>query len=212
MRALALLPPCLLFAVAATAIQLPPLQPFLAAVALPLSFSDYFPPPQEAAPKNPDLRKRQFSNTCPTHFHACGNLGAPNLCCASAAVCSADFAGNVACCPVGAACSGTIDGIITAGTVNSYGGLLGGASTTAVGVGSSTTPFVFASATTASNNGLVPANIASTTTVGNGQPAIIAGSSFVASPAGGVRGAEVVSCAADRPTRSKKSKLANDRI
>lgn len=104
--------------------------PFIAA--LPPALLDYIPTslsnnttPQKST-ADQDLLKRQFSNTCPEDFNSCANLGAPQYCCAPNAICSADFAGHVACCPAGAACSGTIGGIITEGTVNSNGALVGG--------------------------------------------------------------------------------------
>lgn len=60
---------------------------------------------------NADLLRRQGSgsNECDSGYAACINLGAPGLCCRTNQVCSADAANNVACCPLGAACTGTID-------------------------------------------------------------------------------------------------------
>ncbi|KAF1996246.1 hypothetical protein P154DRAFT_498811 [Amniculicola lignicola CBS 123094] len=55
-----------------------------------------------------ELVKRQG---CAVGYNACSNLGAPGLCCRSNAICSADAAGHVACCPQGAACTGTIAGV-----------------------------------------------------------------------------------------------------
>jgi hypothetical protein len=173
------------------AFQLPNFESFLSA--LPISIDDYIRPNTTDPPPH-DLLKRQFSNTCPTDFHACNNLGAPGLCCASAAVCSPDANGNVACCPIGAECSGTINGVITAGTVNSDGSLIHGPSATG------TSSFVRAGSGT--TTGLVPASIESTastqqsgsgTATRTGGGFIVDGTSTVASPGAGVRRFDVVS-------------------
>lgn len=61
----------------------------------------------------PAVFKRQTnSESCPASYSACSGLGAPGLCCASDAVCSADQAGHVACCPQGAACTGSITSVV----------------------------------------------------------------------------------------------------
>ncbi|CAK4028386.1 Hypothetical predicted protein [Lecanosticta acicola] len=190
-----LLPPSLLGGVAA-AIQLPDFQPFLAAL------SDYLPQQLQNDTAH-DLLKRQYSNTCPTGFNSCDNLGAPSLCCMSSAICSADSAGHVACCPSGAACTGTIGGVISSGTIGSNGALVGGgaaAATTTTSNGAlagsaatTTTSFQFASTAT-SNNGLVAATTAATVATGGGTTGngfIVAGSSTVATPGAAMRRAEV---------------------
>ena len=127
MRLLAFLPPSLLLSLT-TALQLPNLQPYLSAISFPISLADYIPPTTANTTSDEarqhDLLKRQFSNTCPEDFNPCDNVGAPGLCCASAAACAADDAGNVACCPTGAVCTGVINGVITAGTVDSNGHLV----------------------------------------------------------------------------------------
>lgn len=86
----------------------------------------------DTAPQN-ELVRRQ-SNGCVSGYNSCANLGAAGLCCRSDSVCSADAAGHVACCPLNAACTGTIGGVgVTATTT-------------------STIPFVFASTTTTSGS------------------------------------------------------------
>jgi hypothetical protein len=182
-------PSLALLAGVVTAIQLPDLQPFLAA--LPDVFQDYFADSfQNSTAK--DLLKRQYSNTCPTGFNSCANLGAPGLCCMTNAVCSADFAGNVACCPSRAVCTGTIGGVITAGTMNGNGGMVGGATGTGP---PPTTSFQYAG--TPSGDGLVqataPVTVASGGGVATGNGFIIDGGSTVAVPAAGMRRAEIVS-------------------
>lgn len=186
----------------ASALQLPNFESFLSA--LPISLNDYIQPNTTSPPPH-DLLKRQFSNTCPTNFHACNNLGAPGLCCASQAVCSADANGNVACCPSGAQCSGTINGVITAGTVNQDGSLI--SATTGTG----TSSFVSARAST---TGLVAASVGSTTTTqrtsgsNTGGGFIIDGTSTVASPGLGVRGVDVVSLLVLLESREGTNELA----
>ena len=180
-----LLPPALLVTLT-LAIELPPLQPFLSAIGLPVTLQDYLQPisstntDTQPEPEH-DLLKRQFDNSCPDNFNSCGNLGAPGLCCAEAARCAADDAGNVACCPSGAACSGTIGGVITQGTVNSMGSVIGGGGG---GGTASTTSFVVAGSTT--GQGLVPASTQQT-----GSGFIVNSGTTVATVGAGVRGAEV---------------------
>lgn len=181
----------------ATAFEIPQIQSFLSAISN--NFDDFLPAlsisnetAQEQA-QQLDLRKRQYSNTCPKHFSNCDNLGAPSLCCANGAVCSADAAGHVACCPIGAACTGTIGGVITAGTVNSIGSLMSQTATI-------TTTGSFVPVTT--SNGLVVATsptAAVTQTAGQYNPStsgrgfVVDGTSTVATPGAAVRGAQIVS-------------------
>lgn len=58
-----------------------------------------------------NLLRRQgpAPNECAKGYAACDNLNAPGLCCRTNQVCSADAANHVACCPLNAACTGTID-------------------------------------------------------------------------------------------------------
>ena len=79
-----------------------------------------------------ELLKRQ-GNTCATNYFACNNLNAPGLCCPKTAICSADQRGQVACCPLGAACTGALGGVQTGSPTQ---------------LASSTVPFVVASTTT----------------------------------------------------------------
>ena len=53
------------------------------------------------------LLRRQ--NNCGSGFISCANLGGVGVCCKSNAMCAIDQAGHVACCPVGSACTGTIN-------------------------------------------------------------------------------------------------------
>jgi len=96
--------------------------------ASPSNFADFIKPFQEEATLEGNdtlpaegLLKRQFG--CATGYNACAAIGAPGLCCGSNSVCSADAAGHVACCPLNAACTGTIGGgvqaTVTASTTTS---------------------------------------------------------------------------------------------
>ena len=87
-----------------------------------------------------ELFRRQ-QNNCPIGYNSCSRLGANNVCCSVSAVCSADAANDVACCPSGAHCTGTIGatGVATGTMTNTA---------TAAGGG-----FVFGSATTTATTG-----------------------------------------------------------
>lgn len=141
-----------------------------------------------------ELVRRQSSTSCPTGYDSCSNLGAPQLCCGSNAVCSADYAGDVACCPSGAACTGTIGSVITAGTISSGGG--GAVAST----GSTTGGVVTASATTTTDssggqstnsNGLVVASVTGTAADGSSATStggfVVDGSSTVATLGSGAQ-------------------------
>ena len=178
-----------LIASVATAIQLPDLQPFLAA--LPEVLQDLIPQSLQNETAH-ELLKRQSSG-CPNSFKSCSNLGAPSLCCMSNAVCSADNAGHVACCPSGAVCTGTIGGVITAGTLNSNGALATATSNNGLATtgATTTTSFQMYTSATSNSNGLVQASATGDVT---NSGFVIAGSSTVATVGSdGMRRAEIVS-------------------
>jgi hypothetical protein len=60
------------------------------------------------------LLRRQDSQ-CPAGHFGCSNLGAPQACCATTAICTTDSANHVACCPDGASCTGIIGGATSPG-------------------------------------------------------------------------------------------------
>jgi hypothetical protein len=60
---------------------------------------------KQAADALRDLFKRQ--NSCPAGYSSCSNGG---LCCQDGTTCTQDAANNIACCPTGAACTGTLGG------------------------------------------------------------------------------------------------------
>lgn len=172
-----------IFCTLINAIQIPNVQSFLAAIPL----LDY----TIGNTTQHELAKRQTTG-CPTSYNNCGNLGQPGLCCAATAVCSADALGRVACCRSGVACSGTIGGIITGGTVDGNGNLVGVAATTTAlsastggGYGATTTTTNgFGAATTAVTTTTAAAGATTATgfaTGGNGG-FIIASNSVVAQP------------------------------
>jgi hypothetical protein len=145
------------------------------------------------------LKKRQSGTNCPSSFNSCSSIGAANLCCISGTTCTADFAGRGACCPVGAVCTGTVLGVVTAGTLNGN-GILVTATTTATGTASNN-----------GNGGLVTQNSPLPTSVyaptqmtsavqgagGNGATSnggfIVAGTNTVATFGAAARGVEIVS-------------------
>lgn len=204
MRLVGLLPAPLLIALT-SALQLSNLRPYLPAISFPISISDYIPPTTSNASSEPqhDLLKRQFSNTCPADFNSCDNVGAPGLCCVDNAQCVADDAGNVACCPAGAVCTGTVNGVITQGTVDNDGNLVSasaGGNGAAVGGGQVVTSVgstYVMTASGAANGGLVAASSPSTIAPANGESTgggfIVDAGSTVATPGAAVRGAELVS-------------------
>ena len=78
----------------------------------------------------PNEKQKRQSNPCADEYSQCTQAGAPGLCCPTSAICSADKSGNVGCCPLGAACTGSIGMMATrtanAGATASAGGSAGG--------------------------------------------------------------------------------------
>lgn len=189
------IPVLALCAATVSALQLPDLQPFLSAI--PISISDYLPPtaesippqeaqhipqqkPQEAPQPHHNLFRRQNEDTCPSSYNNCANIGAPGLCCSPSARCSADAAGHVACCPRGAACTGTIGAIKTGSSTGTATGTASGTSNSGLFVTASTTQ------TGAATGG-------STNTAGGGGGFVLDGTQTVATPGAGMRGVQAVS-------------------
>lgn len=106
--------------------------------------------PSSDNPRN--LFRRQTG--CGSLYHACSALGAPQLCCINAAVCSADAVGNVACCSTNAVCTGLVGG----GTVQT--------STAAGGAGVVTSTVVVGVSSQAAVTTVVVVGVSQTTTTG----------------------------------------------
>ncbi|EAU36397.1 predicted protein [Aspergillus terreus NIH2624] len=53
---------------------------------------------------------KRADNNCLAGYNPCSNLGHSEVCCASDTKCSRDAADNIACCPTGASCTGSLSG------------------------------------------------------------------------------------------------------
>lgn len=90
-----------------------------------------------------ELVKRQSG--CASGYSNCAGIGAPGSCCKSnSQVCSADSSGHVGCCPVGAACTGTIAGATAGQSVVTTG------ITTTTGTATTTGGFIIGTGTSSS--------------------------------------------------------------
>ncbi|WEW55744.1 hypothetical protein PRK78_001177 [Emydomyces testavorans] len=63
------------------------------------------------------LLRRQ--NGCPANFDSCAFLNAPGACCQKGTICSRDAANHIACCPLGAACTGVLTQTAPSATTSS---------------------------------------------------------------------------------------------
>jgi len=136
---------------------------FLPAVALaaPDFVSDFQPAALQESPaqgnetlvENAPLELLKRQNGCASGYSACNNINQPGLCCRLDQVCSADAAGHPACCPQGAACTGTINPVNTGGF--------------ATGTFTSSSPFVTASTT---GTGTTGSSFIQASTTPNAQP------------------------------------------
>ncbi|PYI12418.1 hypothetical protein BO78DRAFT_301599 [Aspergillus sclerotiicarbonarius CBS 121057] len=82
-------------------------------------------------PRNADATRRAFevlqllrkrSDNCPYGYDPCSNLGHSNICCSDGTICTRDAAENIACCPTGASCTGTLSetGTVVGGSTSSF--------------------------------------------------------------------------------------------
>ncbi|KAJ5544916.1 hypothetical protein N7535_006698 [Penicillium sp. DV-2018c] len=63
---------------------------------------------------------KRADNNCPGGFNPCRELGNANACCKEGTRCSTDAADNIACCAIGASCTGSLTGTKTTGTGTSF--------------------------------------------------------------------------------------------
>ncbi|QSZ29000.1 hypothetical protein DSL72_003509 [Monilinia vaccinii-corymbosi] len=105
-----------------TAIQIPslisPPKPFYAPISLDLDISSEPPsisnetilPDTSPASSKPQIELLKRADNCPADYNSCATLkpayGA--ACCPKSAICSTDSSQNIACCAIGAACTGTV--------------------------------------------------------------------------------------------------------
>lgn len=143
---------------------------------------------------NFNLNRRQTG--CGSSYHACGEFGAAGLCCASNAVCSADASGNVACCPVGAVCTGLVAGGSGAVVTWTAGGAVTSTVVVVVGGGGVVTTTVVYVGGQATTQAQTPATVVVTTTLAatratataTGGFIVAAGTTVALLPNGGARG------------------------
>ncbi|KAF2842474.1 hypothetical protein M501DRAFT_1055172 [Patellaria atrata CBS 101060] len=116
----------LLFLVLATANPSPHLAPFQPAI------HEVSLPDLDSRSPNPNLNGnplallRRQSNECPSGYNSCAQIGAVGFCCRDSTLCSPDQAGQIACCPEGAACTGTVGGFGQTPQTSTLSGSLGG--------------------------------------------------------------------------------------
>ncbi|KAE8147022.1 hypothetical protein BDV25DRAFT_161233 [Aspergillus avenaceus] len=56
------------------------------------------------------LRMLKRADNCPAGYNPCDNMDRSDVCCRQGSVCSRDAADNIACCPTGAKCTGSLTG------------------------------------------------------------------------------------------------------
>lgn len=132
------------------------LLPTLSALQIPSIFAPFYEPHLEEslllsnvslASDNPDLRKRD--GNCPDNYNSCSTLAAADAgaCCTVGSFCTTDRAKNIACCPTGATCTGSITkGTATAAT-SGAGGVFGTGTTSVTTTSTSTAATITSAAT-----------------------------------------------------------------
>ncbi|CRG84894.1 hypothetical protein PISL3812_02070 [Talaromyces islandicus] len=115
------------------------------------------------------LRILKRDDNCPASYSGCSDQGDANVCCRSGTTCTVDAAHNIACCPTGAVCTGTLGATATG---DNNGG--GGHGTT------TTSGFMFPQSTTAgaTTTSASPASITGSTIPGAAYPFIYIPTSF----------------------------------
>jgi hypothetical protein len=145
-------PIALLLSVSAATASSPTL-PYIPAV-LESSWTNY-----DKDTPQPALELIKRDGNCAKGYSSCNYANAPGFCCKSNTICTIDIVGHAVCCPVGAMCTGTVDGtgFATGGAVNTGFGTTSLGTATVTGISSGTTNgIVFAGGSgSASTTGLV---------------------------------------------------------
>ncbi|ESZ89803.1 hypothetical protein SBOR_9809 [Sclerotinia borealis F-4128] len=123
------------------ALQIPsllsPPEPFYAPISLDLNISSEsslisnettFPDTSPASSK-PKVELVKRAGNCPSNFNSCSTFNAADggACCPTSATCSTDASHNIACCAIGASCTGTVTISPTTGTPASVSATVTGA-------------------------------------------------------------------------------------
>ncbi|KAB8069191.1 hypothetical protein BDV29DRAFT_183258 [Aspergillus leporis] len=85
---------------------------FFASTVLSIETLPFSPPQAAEASKRAYevLRILKRADNCPAGYDPCSNMGKSDVCCKQGSICSRDAADNIACCPTGAKCTGTLSG------------------------------------------------------------------------------------------------------
>ncbi|KAI9722228.1 MAG: hypothetical protein M1812_001700 [Candelaria pacifica] len=139
---------------------------FAGSNASPSLFSPYYPPllEQDTVQINDsasflELDRRQGG--CAAGYSSCYALGAPGSCCSPRSTCQTDQAGHVACCPVGQACTGTVNvasASMSASVPTSNGGIIVGGAAATPTITSTTNTYVAPATTGQTMAGSVVSN------------------------------------------------------
>lgn len=93
-----------------TTITTPPPAPPLSTAGTP--FSPFHAPlkaePQKRAFEVLQILNKRVANDCPSGYNPCSTFNNPKICCKNGSRCARDDADNIACCPKGASCTGSL--------------------------------------------------------------------------------------------------------
>ena len=64
--------------------------------------------PQKRAFEVLQILNKRVANECPSGYNPCSTLDNPKICCRNGSRCARDAADNIACCPTGASCTGSL--------------------------------------------------------------------------------------------------------
>ncbi|KAJ1705737.1 hypothetical protein NYO67_12099 [Aspergillus flavus] len=93
---------------------------FFASTVLSIETLPFSPPQSAEANKRAYevLRILKRADSCPAGYDPCSNMGRSDVCCRQGSVCSRDAADNIACCPTGAKCTGSLTGDSTSASTS----------------------------------------------------------------------------------------------